>query len=297
MRRTALLVLGVAALVAAGLPAGARTDDRAKPIVYVHGFDATFSPGYDCHAYWDAMADALEGWGHGGGRVTVAYYYLDYNCTYDLAHHGSHSRHYASGHAFGSHTRNTSIRHLGYHLAWMIYDHFTQTGEATDVVGHSMGGLIARYAVARWAAGDSDFPPSVAVEDAVTLGTPHAGTGWAYGCAYTQCFEMRPGSSLLTWLANNGSNPQGSGGTDWTVVGSEDDGIVGDGSAVSMGVPHKVIYRWYEGIDHVDYIYDTADRSDRDVWYMENNDGVWRADYSHPRVVRRTDFAFVSAGW
>lgn len=296
-RRVVAVVAVLGLLAFSAPPANARTDDRSKPVVYVHGFDATFSPGYDCHAYWDAMADTLEGMGHTDERVTVAYYALDYNCTYDSAHHGSHSTHHAGGHSGGSHTRNTSIRHLGYHLAWMIYDHFTSVGKAVDVVGHSMGGLISRYAVAATARGEAGFPPSLLVEDVVTLGTPHAGSDWSWGCAYTECVEMRPGSSFLGWLATNATDPQATGGTDWTVVGSEDDGIVPATSAVSMAARHKVQYRWYEGIDHIDYIIDTWNFSDRDVYKMTNNSGVWLTDYNHPRAVKRTDYGFVYGSW
>src|SRR5687767_1574548 len=84
-------LLGIVLVAATTSLAQGRTDNRSKPIVYVHGFDATFSPGYDCNFYWDIMADRLESFGHTGERVTVDYYALDYNCTYDLAHHGSHS--------------------------------------------------------------------------------------------------------------------------------------------------------------------------------------------------------------
>lgn len=297
MRKRVLVIVGVLVVAAAVMPAAqARTNDRSKPIVYVHGFDPTFSSGYDCHAYWDAMADALEGWGHTGERVTVQYYWADYNCTYTENHHGSHSAHHAGGHLYGGHTRDTSIRHLGYHLAWMIYDHFTVEGKAVDVVGHSMGGLIARYAVAGVANGDPDFPPSLLVEDAVTIGTPHTGTGWAYGCGWVECHEMRPGSSFMSWLSANGQNPQATGGTDWTLMGSEDDQIVSASSAVGMTAAHKVVYYWWMGIDHVDYPYATSSSLTADVYY-QNDGGSWRAWYSAPYPVRWTDQAFLKATW
>lgn len=276
--------------------ASARTDDRSKPIVYVHGFDPGFSSGYDCHAYWDTMADRLEGWGHTGERVTVQYYYADYNCTYTENHHGSHSKHHASGHYLGGHTRDTSIRHLGYHLAWMIHDHFTVNGQAVDVVGHSMGGLIARYAVAGVANGHADFPPALLVEDVMTMGTPHGGTGWAYGCAWVECFEMRPGSSFMGWLAANAQDPQATGGTDWTLMGSEDDGIVSHTSAVDMTASHKVVYFWWMGIDHVEYPTKTSGSFTADVYYQDDG-GPWFNWYDAPYPVKWTDLAFLRGTW
>lgn len=296
VRRFAVPLVVVLLAVLGGPAAEARTDNRSKPIVYIHGFDPIFSSGYDCHSYWDVMADRLEGWGHTGTRATTAYYWFDTNCTYDSQHHGSHSAHYAGGHYLGGHTRDTSIRHLAYHTAWMIYDHFTAGGVTVDAVGHSMGGLILRYAIAQVQRRDPAFPPTLNVEDAVTLGTPHTGTGWAWGCGYAECVEMRPGSSFLSWLATNAPNPQGTGGTDWTVVGSEDDGIVSADSGVGMSAAHKVIYYWWMGIDHVDYIVDTSDARDADVRY-QNNGGAWTVWYNAPHVVRWSDFAFVYGSW
>ena len=43
----------------------------------------------------------------------------------------------------------------------------------------------------------------------------------------------------------------------------------------------------------IDYIIDTLNLSDRDVYYTENNDGVWRTDYNHARAIKRTDLAFL----
>jgi hypothetical protein len=178
----------------------------------------------------------------------------------------------------------------------MIYDHFTTNGQAVDVVGHSMGGLIARYAVAGVANGDPDFPPSLLVEDALTMGTPHDGTGWAWGCGWVECVEMRPGSSFLGWLASNAPNPQGTGGTDWTVMGSEDDGIVSASSAVAMGAGHKVVYYWWMGIDHVDYPLSTSSSWTADVYYQDFG-GSWKSWYDAPYPVRWTDQAFVYGTW
>ncbi|MGA4865114.1 esterase/lipase family protein [Streptomyces lavendulocolor] len=63
-----------------------------------------------------------------------------------------------------------------------------------DVVGHSLGGLIARYYVQRLG-GDRR------VRTLVTLGTPHAGTTVApLAGAHPLVRQMRPGSSVLREL-------------------------------------------------------------------------------------------------
>ncbi|MFJ2936212.1 lipase family alpha/beta hydrolase [Streptomyces sp. NPDC087219] len=71
-----------------------------------------------------------------------------------------------------------------------------RTGHAeVDIVGHSLGGLIARYYVQRLG-GDSR------VRTLVTLGTPHSGTSVApLADAHPLVRQMRPGSEVLRELA------------------------------------------------------------------------------------------------
>ena len=70
-----------------------------------------------------------------------------------------------------------------------------ETGyERLHVVGHSLGGLIARYYVTRLG-GDRR------VHTLVTLGTPHQGSYLAYAWNSSLLTQLRPGSALLTELA------------------------------------------------------------------------------------------------
>jgi pimeloyl-ACP methyl ester carboxylesterase len=70
-----------------------------------------------------------------------------------------------------------------------------QTGhDRVHVVGHSLGGLIARYHVQRQG-GDRS------VESLVTLGTPHQGTVLAHLLPTPLVRQLRPGSPLLRELA------------------------------------------------------------------------------------------------
>ncbi|MEU3605230.1 alpha/beta fold hydrolase [Streptomyces sp. NPDC035033] len=71
-----------------------------------------------------------------------------------------------------------------------------RTGRAeVDLVGHSLGGLVARYYVQRLG-GDAR------VRTLVTLGTPHAGTTVApLADAHPLVRQMRPGSEVLRELA------------------------------------------------------------------------------------------------
>src|SRR4051812_15824114 len=70
-----------------------------------------------------------------------------------------------------------------------------QTGhERVHVVGHSLGGLIARYHVQRQG-GDQR------VESLVTLGTPHQGSRLAHVVPTPMIRQLRPGSPVLQELA------------------------------------------------------------------------------------------------
>jgi hypothetical protein len=70
-----------------------------------------------------------------------------------------------------------------------------ETGyERIHVVGHSLGGLIARYYVTRLG-GDAR------VHTLVTLGTPHGGTFNAYAMPSNLCCQLRPGSALMRELS------------------------------------------------------------------------------------------------
>jgi pimeloyl-ACP methyl ester carboxylesterase len=70
-----------------------------------------------------------------------------------------------------------------------------ETGyDTVHVVGHSMGGLVARYYVQRLG-GD------VRVDTLATLGTPHAGTRAAHLFVGRAVAQLRPGSPVIRELA------------------------------------------------------------------------------------------------
>jgi len=70
-----------------------------------------------------------------------------------------------------------------------------ETGhDRVHVVGHSLGGLVARYLVQRLG-GDER------IDSLVTLGTPHAGTLWAHVLPTPLVRQLRPGSALIQELA------------------------------------------------------------------------------------------------
>jgi triacylglycerol lipase len=85
----------------------------------------------------------------------------------------------------------TAAAALGRHLEQVRQD----TGhDRVHVVGHSLGGLVARYLVQRLG-GDG------LVDSLVTLGTPHAGSRWAHVLPTPLVRQLRPGSPLIQELA------------------------------------------------------------------------------------------------
>ncbi|WUH95780.1 alpha/beta fold hydrolase [Streptomyces sp. NBC_00433] len=86
----------------------------------------------------------------------------------------------------------TAAELLGRHVEEIC----AQTGRRrVDVVGHSLGGLIARYYV-QCLGGD------LRIRTLVTLGTPHSGTRAVPALApHPIIRQMRPGSDVLTELA------------------------------------------------------------------------------------------------
>src|SRR4051812_21440508 len=101
-----------------------------------------------------------------------------------------------------------------------LADHVERICEETGhdqvhVVGHSRGGLIARYFVQRLG-GDRRVDPLV------TLGTPHQGSRWAHVAPPPLTRQLRPGSPLYAELAE----PVAHCGTRITAIYSDIDQVV-----------------------------------------------------------------------
>jgi hypothetical protein len=126
-----------------------------------------------------------------------------------------------------------------------------------DVVAVGSSGLALRYALMkaeqgrRGVGGATDFAQDVQVEDAVTISTPHAGTEvFADFCNARQpsayCDAMNGEDPVFLQLedpAQFGTNPQGAGGTDWSVFAGGAERTVSVEQAVDMDAAHKTIYK------------------------------------------------------
>lgn len=115
------------------------------------------------------------------------------------------------------------IRYYADQLSDHIREVLQETGaDAVDLVGHSMGGLVARACAANARRSASD---DLRIAHLVTLGTPHRGMGfWVF--TWGECgLDMRPGSPFLAWLEEDPSDVDG------TAVYSSFDAFVPEDSA------------------------------------------------------------------
>jgi hypothetical protein len=93
---------------------------------------------------------------------------------------------------------------------------------------------------------------------------------------------MEPGSSLIAWLKSSAKNPQGTGGTDWTNIGSHGDLIVQEDTATGMSVPHRWRYttspNW---VLHRDYMRSSSSSTRRAQYPCVATPGAWCEKSTH----------------
>lgn len=101
---------------------------------------------------------------------------------------------------FGYNSTGASNETSAAELKSFVNSALQATGQSkARLIAHSNGGLVSRWY--RVFEGGSRKTSRL-----ITLGTPHEGTTWAYGCFSPACFEMRPNSSFLQSLGGKGCN-------------------------------------------------------------------------------------------
>jgi hypothetical protein len=246
---------------------------NTQSIVFVHGFRFVYGPiskgatdGFDCTAYWGRIPGALSTLGWQGDFRYVKYYIGDSKHSNGAAEGrysaDLHDPLYAStctGYSAGADGSNDeSLDRLSCLFAQYLNYNFGQSNSDVAIIAHSMGGIIVRNALARVQTdgGQGNFPTSVGqVTDVITLNTPHTGvqvsdTGLACGgCQQVQ--DLVDAGAVMTYLRIQGRNLQASSvNTDWTVIGSTCDTIVGnaemgntgDENAIDMNARHAIMY-------------------------------------------------------
>jgi pimeloyl-ACP methyl ester carboxylesterase len=123
--------------------------------------------------------------------VLLVHGFVDNRSIFAVMRHGLRRRGFASVCSWNYSPLLTDVAQGADDLGRHIERICEQTGhDRIHVVGHSLGGLIARYHVQKQG-GDRR------VESLVTLGTPHQGSLWAHVLPTPLVRQLRPGSPLL----------------------------------------------------------------------------------------------------
>ena len=309
-----LIALAFVARVAYAHPAASYTSSTAYPVVFVHGLSQNNS-GLSCGGTWGTAENYLRG-SHAingqnltwtGTLRTVGFYYADTACDAYLYEWQSYCTGYFDT-PIGN--NNESIRHLGCELAWYIYLNWSQYGQNVQAVGHSMGGLIVRYALYGTAHQlGGVFPPYLYMQDAVSLSAPHGGVPpYSAVIACSNCVEgqqMTQGSSFMNEMYNSAQNPQGAGpGTDWTTLGGKaiwelGCDYVSAGEATYMTQGHKTYYT-SPCYGHGGYLTDTNDATDGHVHYCNGcptSPSSWSTSNYAPHALHRLFYSLYLSTW
>ncbi|MDB4986871.1 MAG: hypothetical protein JWN04_2049 [Myxococcaceae bacterium] len=272
----ALLAVGAAMFwLAAATPAFA----NANTVIVVHGYDPfaylplplpvpfiAAPPGGNCRQAFGGLANALANDSNPSLPKKVVYlaYYADDKVGPD-----------ACDARFMSASRETPIDEIGNAFAQYLVDNYR--GQTVDIVGHSMGGVITRWAIAN--SGllvDAYGREIVDIEDVVTGGSPHGGArdgSWVtknglrqwnardmcnaqafFSARIThtkQCTQMLRDDAAPKFIDR--LNPPGAippWSADWTLLGSTADELVTPASATNAYVQHT---QTLNDVAHVDY--------------------------------------------
>ena len=263
-------------------------DNTGTAVVLVHGIADISGSKVDCQGgYWGDAISYLNAQGYSDVR-TVQYYSDATHCTVDL--HDKAYQDLCDGFVPGSEgTNNEDLNHISCLLVQYLNQNFA--GQNVILVGHSMGGIVIRNAMrlVQENGGQFGFPDDIGhVTDAVTFNSPHAGVaaGASLGCLEcTQVKQLTAGSDFMNTLTQNAQNPQTSAGfTQWTVVGSECDPIVGsslnpDGAAnaVAMDASHAIMFTKDNPAtcyDHGGALHDNIAANDAAIYSCDTNPNV-----------------------
>jgi triacylglycerol esterase/lipase EstA (alpha/beta hydrolase family) len=285
------------------------------PILFVHGINASSSINCGSSTMWGTMISYLQGthtfngqplhWS--GAMKTIGFYNNDTNCSVRLTDstYASHCTAYFYD-ASVQGTNNENIRHVACEFAWYVYLTYSQYGQNVQGVGHSMGGLILQWAIYGVHAHLSSFPPSILMQDVVTIAAPHNGTvsiSTIVSCNNCiQASQMVTGSSFINDLVNLAQNPQGSGwGTDWTMIGGRivTCDVISSKSSTYMNLGHKSYFTW-PCYTHGAYLTDTNDAGDADIYWCDGCATVpstWKFWGDAPHSLRHTLYALYVSNW
>jgi len=251
--KTVLLALCALALM---IPVPAQADAAAPDVLFIHGvLNSTACPGVRTAVQAAPLAKVLAAAGYTGSVKGV-----DFECGdstgLDIKPYGTLTK--------SQYNANARIEDVAYALARFIQAEYTDKGRTVNIVGHSMGGLIAGYAVKRYGA---------QVARIVTISTPYGGfdeipagftatsytTSPAVCGSYVQCKEMITGSPFLKELA---SFPMPA--TTITTIGGSPKDCFSFASTSATAAQHKIDYYATAPVNygHSAYLTDTSMKLD-----------------------------------
>jgi pimeloyl-ACP methyl ester carboxylesterase len=256
----------------------------AQTVVMVHGYDfSTTAPaGGNCALGFYQLADKLRSSSDARAPKDVrfvGYYAGDaQDCTDTLP------TNYSDIPNLG--TRDESIADIARRFADWTYASYTSQGRRVDLVGHSMGGLIIRYAVAyywdRFVIDDVSY-----VDDIVTGGAPYdALTQKSVDSCTTQMSQLRR-EPYWTAQCYEMGGVDGEGGVKarlrdqllpgwatWSLLGSDyDDGVPSASATYPVGYfdyEYKKVFPSNEMVTHLDYF-------TNDVLWLHKNPALYYA--------------------
>ena len=130
-----------------------------------------------------------------GTPILLIHGMVDNRSIFALLSHQLRRRGFGRVIAFNYSPLSGDVRRVASRLADLVESICDETGyERIHVIGHSMGGVVARYYIQRLG-GDER------IHTLVTLGTPHHGTLAAHLIPHPLGRQLRPGSEVLTELA------------------------------------------------------------------------------------------------
>jgi pimeloyl-ACP methyl ester carboxylesterase len=281
-KRARRVVAALAAALAMLAPPASAAD---TPMLLVHGY-GDHDAGKDCNG--STWKNALGYYQRAGGRdrdsmTTIGYYTGDKPASPHGADHGCDVK-------VASATNDTPIQDVAKDLAHYIDAVNTGAGQPVNIIAHSMGGLVTRVALLGSAQGWKGFPhKKLDVDNVVTLSTPHRGVTKPSAHVDRQWKQMDPGSGFMTRLHEPGSElgDDWADGTDWSLVGSAEDGVVSFQSGIDKnfaGTTADQKYGYWKKrdgllVDHEGVRTLGAGRSDgKDVYKLN----YWHAAGSHP---------------
>jgi hypothetical protein len=156
-------------------------------VLLLHGYNSNAtgaSRPYNCGEFWSTQRAVLSAVGHRGRVQTVGWYTGNTGCDRNLDS-TTYTRNFAGdvtleeGSSANVLTFDTSLRHVGYRLAWAIAREAGENGgNPVRIIANSMGGLALRYAIQQSSRGNGNFPTlaQLRVDAIYLLGVPNSGT-------------------------------------------------------------------------------------------------------------------------